>query len=263
MKRARSLAAAQTIPKRGDVEANLENHTRLIRAAAEHHARLLVFPELSLTGYELDLAAELAFRENDPRLAPLVELACSLGMTIVVGAPVRLKSRLHIGALILQPDRSIGLYTKLRLGAFSPDDSADGIVPPAERTVFQPGTHSPLVRFDGNTAAVAICADIRRPEHPAEAAARGAANYLASMFVIPADLERDTAVLQAFAVNHSMTVVFSNFGGPTGGLPSGGKSAIISGQGEILVQLPASGAGVAIAIEEGSGWRTAALTFES
>ena len=72
---ARSLAAAQTIPKRGDVEANLEGHSRLIHAAAEGQARVLVFPELSLTGYELDLADDLAFSENDPRLTPLVELA--------------------------------------------------------------------------------------------------------------------------------------------------------------------------------------------
>jgi len=90
---ARSLAAAQTIPRRGDVDANLEGHIRLIHAAAEGRARLLVFPELSLTGYELDLADALAFSERDPRLAPLIELAASCNMTLVVGAPVRIASR--------------------------------------------------------------------------------------------------------------------------------------------------------------------------
>lgn len=256
MRVARSLAAAQTIPKRGDVEANLEDHIRLVRAAAEGQARVLVFPELSLTGYELDLANDLAFSESDPRLTPLIELASLYTMTLVVGAPVRLGPRLHMGAFILSPDRSVELYTKHRLGAFPLDASPDGLVPPAEATVFQPGDRNPLLRFDGNTAAVAVCADIRRPSHPEEAADQGAKTYLASMFVIPADLERDTAILRGYAVTHSLAVVFANFGGPTGGLPSGGNSAIISEKGELLVQLQATGAGVAIAIEHETGWRT-------
>lgn len=253
---ARALAAAQTVPKRGDVEANLEGHLRLIHAAAEGQARVLVFPELSLTGYELDLAEALAFSESDPRLAPLLDLASSYKMTLIVGAPVRIGPRLHIGAFILSPDRSADLYTKHCLGAFPLDASPDGIVPPAEATVFHPGDRNPLLRFDGNTAAVAVCADIGRPSHPKEAADRGARNYLASMFVIPADLEQDTARLREHAVRHSMAVVFANFGGPTGGLPSGGCSAIVSHKGELLAQLPATGAGVAIAIEDETGWRT-------
>ena len=53
MMRPRALAAAQTVPVRGDVEANLAQHVRLVRVAAEEKAQVLVFPELSLTGYEL------------------------------------------------------------------------------------------------------------------------------------------------------------------------------------------------------------------
>jgi predicted amidohydrolase len=252
----RSLAAAQSIPKRGDVDANLAGHLRLVHAAAEEHARLIVFPELSLTGYELDLADELAFSENDARLTPLVELASAYDMTLVVGAPVRIARRLHIGAFILSPDRSVDLYTKRRLGAFPPDASPDGIVPPAEATVFHPGDRNPLVRFDGHAAAVAVCSDIRRPSHPEEAAGRGATTYLASMFVIPTDLEEERTRLAEYAVRHSMAVVFANFGGPTGRLPSGGRSAIVSEKGELLIELQATGAGVALAVEDGAGWRT-------
>ena len=259
----RSLAAAQSIPERGDVEANVERHLQLIRAAADGQARLLVFPELSLTGYELDLAAELAFSENDPRLAPLVDAAASRRMTLVVGAPVRLGSRLHIGAFILSADRSVDLYTKRRMGAFSPADSPDGIVPPPEATVFEPGNRNPLVRFDGNTAAVAVCADVGRPSYAEEAANRGATTYLASMFVIPAHVEQDLSRLREYAVKHSMAVVFSNFGGASGGMPSGGSSAILSDRGEILVQLPPNGAGVAIAIEDETGWRTREILLDA
>jgi predicted amidohydrolase len=253
---ARSFAAAQTIPIRGDVAANLDNHIRLVRPAAEAGARVLVFPELSLTGYELDLAADLAFTENDARLTPLVEMTAEHEIILVVGAPVRLGERLHIGAFIFKPDRSVDLYTKQRLGAFPPGVNPGGSVPPAEATVFQPGDRNPLVHWSGQTAAVAICADIGRPAHAEAAAARGARNYLASTFVIPADFESDAARLRKYAVNHSMVVIFSNYGGPSGGLPSAGGSGIVSEKGDWLVQLPTSGAGVAVAIVEDGGWRT-------
>ena len=256
MTRARSIGVAQTVPVRGDVDANIAQHVRLARAAAEEQAQLLVFPELSLTGYELDLADDLAFSEDDPRLAPLRETAASCSMALIVGAPVRIGSRLHIGAFILSPDRTVALYTKHHLGAFPDTASCDGIVPPAEATVFHPGDRNPLVRFGGHIAAVAVCADTGRPSHPRQAAERGATTYLASMFIIPSEFERETARLRAYAAEHSMAVAFANYGAPTGGLDSAGRSAIWSQEGELLAELPAAGAGVAVAVEGPSGWRS-------
>lgn len=258
---ARSLATAQTVPLRGDVAANVEQHVRLARAAAEERARVLVFPELSLTGYELDLAEDLAFSRGDPRLAPLVDVASACSVILVVGAPVRMDSRLYLGALIVRPDRAVQVYTKHHLGAFATRASPDGIVPPAEETVFRPGRRNPLVRFDGHTAAVAVCADTGRPSHPRRAADRGARTYLASMFVVPYDFEKDTANLRAYAVRHSMAVVFANYGGPSGGLASAGQSAIWSESGELLAQLEAGGAGVAVARETSAGWRARTLVL--
>ena len=91
------------------------------------------------------------------------------------------------------------------------------------------------------------------------AAARGAKVYLASMFVVPADLEEESARLRSYCVRHSMTVALANFGGPSGGLAAGGGSAIWSEQGELLVRLERSGSGVAIAVLEETGWRCVAL----
>jgi len=255
----RSIAAAQTVPTRGDVEANVESHIRLVHAAAAERAHLLVFPELSLTGYELELARELAFSERDPRLDRLVALASSVGMTLIVGAPVRIGPRLHIGAFMLSPDGSVGLYTKQHLGVFSIDASPNGVVPPPEATVFESGDRNPLIRVDGQSAAVAVCADTGRPSHPDTAAQRGAKVYLASMFFTPADRENETAKLGAYALRHSMVVVMANFGGPTGGLSSGGGSAIWSDRGELLIQLEGAGAGVAVAVEGEAGWRATSV----
>src|SRR5271154_5885430 len=103
MARSRAIAVAQTCPVKGDVQANLDEHIRLARLAAAEEAEIVVFPELSLTGYELALADELAFSEGDPRLSSLLDLAASHGTTLVVGGPVRAGSSLHIGAFIVNP----------------------------------------------------------------------------------------------------------------------------------------------------------------
>jgi predicted amidohydrolase len=255
----RAVAAAQTIPQRGDVRANLDAHLRLILAAAEHDVSLIVFPELSLTGYELDLAGELAFARDDPRLDLLIDAASECGMTLVAGAPAWLDGRLYIGAFILSPDRAVDLYTKHHLGAFTAAVNPGGPVPPAEASVFASGTFNPLLRFDRHTAAIAICADIGRPSHAEQAAIRGATIYLASTFVVPHDFDADTGRLASYAARHRMTVVFANYGGPSGGLPSAGRSAIWSADGELLARLEASGAGLVVATETGAGWRAEAF----
>ena len=208
----RSIAVAQTCPVRGDVDANLDEHLRLAGCAASEGAQLVLFPELSLTGYEIGLADRLAFSEDDVRLTPIVDLAVSRGIIVIAGAPVRIETRLHIGAFIVSPDRTTRLYTKQRMGAFSEAARCDGIVPPPEATVFQPGDRNPLIGFAHWTAAVAICADVGQPLHPRRAAARGATMYLASMFVIPSEFEGDSAKLSRYAAEHSMIV-----GSPTSG----------------------------------------------
>lgn len=229
-----SISVAQTCPVKGDVDANLGAHLRLTQLAASEGAQVVVFPELSLTGYEIGLADRLAFREDDSRLACLVEAACSHSITMIVGAPVRLEARLHIAAFVVYPDRTTTVYTKHRLGAFGESARCDGVVPPAEANVFEPGDRNPVVRFSGNTAAVAVCADIGRPSHPQQAADSGANAYLASMFVIPSEFEGDSATLSRYAAQHSMAVALANFGSPTGGLAAAGRSSIWSQTGELL-----------------------------
>lgn len=244
---------------RGDVDANVAQHVQLVHLAADAHAEVLTFPELSLTGYELDLAEELAFVRDDRRLDPLRDASADASMTLVVGAPVRTGSQLHIGAFVIAPDRSVELYTKHHLGAFPDSASVDGVVPPAEATVFHPGNRNPLVRLGEHTAAVAVCADVGRPGHAKAAADRGADTYLASMFVIPSEFERETTTLAERAARHGMAVVFANHGGPTGGLAAAGHSAIWSESGALVARLGPSGAGVAIAHEGRDGWHAHTL----
>jgi predicted amidohydrolase len=250
---ARSIAVVQTCPIKGDVQANIQEHLRLAQLAAAQGAKVVVFPELSLTGYELALCDELAFSVGDSRLSSLLDLAAAQGSTLVVDAPVRLGPSLHIGAFILFPGGTTELYTKHRLGAFPPSascDSCDGkSVPPAEETVFQPGDCNPLIQLGETIAAVAVCADIGKPAHPQHAAERGANTYLASMFVIPSDYDGEAGKLSRYAVQHRMMTALANFGSASGGLRSAGRSSIWTESGELLVQLKEAGSGIAVVSE--------------
>lgn len=77
---------AQLSPRLGDVAANLELHREAVAGARAQDARIVVFPELSLTGYRLrDLTYELAMRRDDPRLEGIAELTRGNGPDIVVG----------------------------------------------------------------------------------------------------------------------------------------------------------------------------------
>src|SRR3982074_2205223 len=82
MRRPLTIAVAQPLCIAYDVAANAAIHAGAIRSAG---ARVVVFPELSLTGYELDAPAITA---EDPRLAPIVEACTKAGSLALVGAPV-------------------------------------------------------------------------------------------------------------------------------------------------------------------------------
>ncbi|SCZ31484.1 Carbon-nitrogen hydrolase [Pseudomonas sp. NFACC48-1] len=109
-----AFAAAQSISIAGDVRANLQHS---MQVAAEQGVQLLVFPELSLTGYEGGLAADLAILPENAILQPLRDLARELGLTAVVGMPIRLSADapVLIGALVLGADGSLGVYSKQHL----------------------------------------------------------------------------------------------------------------------------------------------------
>ncbi|HKY53315.1 MAG TPA: nitrilase-related carbon-nitrogen hydrolase, partial [Anaerolineales bacterium] len=80
-----NLALAQIATKLGDVESNLEKHLDYIKQAKAQKLDLLVFPELSLTGYVLqDLVASVAHRptEDDPIFKHLLNASRDLDLVI-------------------------------------------------------------------------------------------------------------------------------------------------------------------------------------
>jgi NAD+ synthase (glutamine-hydrolysing) len=81
-----NIALAQINTHLGDVQANLQKHLELIQQAKSAGSQLIVFPELSMTGYCLqDLVPNVAHEPSmeDPIFKPLLE--ASQGLDLVVG----------------------------------------------------------------------------------------------------------------------------------------------------------------------------------
>ena len=121
------IAAAQFASVRGDLAGNIRIHTAAITAAAARGVSVLVFPELSLIGYEPDLAAELAISAADERLAPLAALAHQHQMAVVVGASLRTAAaKPGLGAILFIANGSPRTYAKMHLGGSEPTYFAPG-----------------------------------------------------------------------------------------------------------------------------------------
>ena len=239
-----TMAAAQSISIAGDLAANIDRHLRFIEVAAEQGVELVVFPELSLTGYEGEVAAALAIDPQDGVMQPLRDLARELGVTAVVGMPIRLtpSSAVVIGALVLGADGSLNVYSKQHLHA-------------GEELIFAPGNGGANVKIGSDTVALAVCADFSHASHAANACALGANVYAAGVLIGEAGYAPDTALLQGYARRHSMAVLMANHGGLTGGWQSAGRSAIWSEDGALIVSAPGSGDCLVVARRIEGAWQ--------
>ncbi|MBY8947295.1 carbon-nitrogen hydrolase family protein [Pseudomonas sp. SH10-3B] len=238
-----TLAAAQSISIAGDVPANIERHLAFMRVAAQQGVQLLVFPELSLTGYESSLAAELAIAPEDKMLAPLREMARELRMTAVVGMPIRLtpQAGVLIGALVLGADGSLAVYTKQHLHA-------------GEEVAFVAGQGGAALEWGDDRIALAVCADFSHASHPRAAAQAGATVYAAGVLISEGGYATDSALLQGYAAEHGLLVLMANHGGPSGGWTCAGRSAIWAADGSLLAAVPGVGDALLIARREGGRW---------
>jgi predicted amidohydrolase len=115
-----TLALAQINTRLGDVHANLEKHLELARQAHASGADLLIFPELSLTGYVLqDLASAVACRPavDDPVFKSLLEASQTLDM--VVGfVDEDSRHRFYISSAYLSKGELVHVHHKVYLPTY-------------------------------------------------------------------------------------------------------------------------------------------------
>jgi len=210
-----SIAVAQPRCTAHDVAANAVAHAEAVRAA---DARVVVFPEMSLTGYHLDA---VPVTPDDERLAPIVAACAETGTLALVGAPV---PGPHIGILAVDADGPRVAYGKVHL-----HDSEAAHFVPGEPTVID---------VDGWRLGLAVCRDTGFPEHAAATAALGMDGYVAGVVHHDHEAEVHGERARRVATDHGVWVATAAFAGPTGGGfdHTSGRSAIWSPTGKLLAE---------------------------
>ncbi|MCX5045756.1 carbon-nitrogen hydrolase family protein [Aldersonia sp. NBC_00410] len=213
------VAAAQPVTITGDVRANALTHSEAVRACA---ARVVVFPEMSLTGYSMDAPS---VDVDDAALRPLVEACRDTGSVALAGAAVRHRPRPAIGVLAVSAAGTEIVYRKVHLGA-------------SETEVYAPGRSAAVVEIDGWRIGLGICKDTRVDHHLTASIAAGIDLYVAGLVHAPQDIAEFDVRARRIAALGAIPVVFAGFAGPTGGgyASTCGGSAIWDAAGHCLMQ---------------------------
>lgn len=215
-----TVAVAQPRCLPGDVTANALAHATAVRAA---NARVVVFPELSLTGYQLDAAA---VAPDDARLAPIVGACRETGSTALVGAPVDgAPGERYIGMLAIDGWGVQVAYRKIWLGS-------------TEIGHFIAGTEPVALDIDGWRLGLAVCKDAGVPQHWADTAALGIDAYVAGSVKAPDEAAVQDERARRVATEHGLWVAVASGAGSNGGGydPAAGRSGIWAADGSVVAQ---------------------------
>ena len=245
------VAAAQAASVPGDVTANVATAVALTRDAADRGARVVVLPELFLTGYDeavwtpehsLDLDPSTGSGHRDDALAPLGEVARERSVVLVASGAVRrvstspsARDRHTLSVVVAAPDGSVTApYDKQHLSG-------------SEGDFFAPGDHGATLVVDGWDLGLGICYDGCFPEHAAAAAAGGATAYLCpAAYFVGAEHRRDL-YYAARALDNGIYTVLSSLTGRCGAWAFSGGSAIYDPEGRALDKVGAEDPAVVVA----------------
>ena len=160
-----TIAAAQLSPRLGDLDANLALYESTLTEARGRGADLVVFPELSLTGYLLrDMLSTVALRLDSPEIARLRELSRSVAF--VAGLVEETPSfRFHNAAILFDRGEIVAVHRKVYLPTYGMFD---------EQRYFARGDR--IRAFDSRfgRAAMLVCEDLWHPSTAYLAALDGA-----------------------------------------------------------------------------------------
>lgn len=149
------VGVAQVAVTLGDLAANLHKHEEYIAAARGQGVEVLVFPELSLTGYQLGRQVpDLAMTESDPRLLALAELC--LGIQVVCGFVEEVSPGEYYNAVAWLQDGAVtAVHRKLNLPTYGSLE---------EGKLYTPGKQLRTQAVKENWSALSlICADMWNP----------------------------------------------------------------------------------------------------
>ena len=223
------LAAAQFKAVASGFSKNLEIHKKLVEAAATKSVRLVLFPELSLTGYELNLPKDLKFQCNDARLDSLQSLAIRHDIHLLVGVPCHSDGGIGIGQVLLRPNGQRELFLKKHLHS-------------EERPFFVCGNRQESCQVTVGNArlGLAICFEITKDTHIAQALSPDVCCLVACVAKTPAGIGRAHQRLSEIAKRYERPVIVSNFAHSDSIIESGGGSSAFDSKGKQLCEMDES-----------------------
>ena len=192
------VATAIPTVKVADVEYNLKQHIQLLREAHAEGVQLLVFPELSLTGYTCaDLFHHRPLLDATVQaIMHLAEAARGIDMAVIVGAPLTYCNRLYNCAVLLGDGQVIGIVPKIYLPNYNEFYESRWFAPGTE---IKPGSRislgelggtsynninfgpNYLFDFEGVTVGIEICEDLWVPMPPSSRMALAGANVIVNL----------------------------------------------------------------------------------
>lgn len=192
------VATAIPTVKVADVEYNLKQHIQLLREAHSEGVQLLVFPELSLTGYTCaDLFHHRPLLDATVQaIMHLAEAARGIDMAVIVGAPLTYCNRLYNCAVLLGDGQVIGIVPKIYLPNYNEFYESRWFAP---GTDIKPGSRislgelggtsynninfgpNYLFDFEGVTVGIEICEDLWVPMPPSSRMALAGANVIVNL----------------------------------------------------------------------------------
>ena len=226
------IAMAQLDMLVGDITKNTQSVIDAANQARDHErADVVVFPELTLTGYppeDLLLRASL-----DPRIESALAkiLAEVRDIYVVVGYPRRIDGELFNCAGVIYQGQLLVEYAKQKLPNFLVFD---------DKRYFSEGREAGLVDIKGVKVGLSICEDIWHPEPIAQAKAAGAElilNLNASPYHIEKMGEREELLHQR-ATEVTLPIVYVNYMGAQDELVYEGGSFVVNAKGEKIMQAP-------------------------
>jgi predicted amidohydrolase len=247
--RRRVLALAQIAPALGDLPQNLAIHQEKMVEGRIAGADLVIFPELSLTGYQLqDLTPEVAMRRSDPRLQALATLTRGGPSAIVSFVESTDDHRCFASAALLEGGEVRHVARKCYLPTYGIFDErrflAAGDSIRAARAVLGSATAQGEVGYG-----IGICEDFWHPTLPSILAQDGA-ELLINVAAGPArgaSVDADEGLgsaaswgtlLRATAALTTSYVAFTNRVGVDESLIFWGGSRVIGPDGVVLAEAP-------------------------
>jgi predicted amidohydrolase len=225
------IALAQICCEREDKAENIRKMEEAVNKVRKQGADLIVFPELSLTGYVVrDQVYELAETIPGPSTSTIQDVARKKRIHIVFGMPElseKTQATIYNAAVLVGPNGFIGKYRKMYLPTHSVFE---------EKRYFRPGYQTAVFDTELGKIGLIICYDIFFPEVSRLTRLEGA-QFIVCISASPAVRRAFFETLTAArAIENTAFLAYVNLVGIEDGLQFWGGSRLIAPNGKVLVQ---------------------------